>query len=113
MSRPFEVTRDVDLPASPEEVWVAVTADPAAWMFPTGMEIAAGATPPPGAPVTTWEPPQHLVVRMEAPDGTFDSIEYVIISRDGATAHLRYVHSGILADEWEDQYDAIGAHRSE
>src|SRR5205823_2763058 len=26
------------------------------------------------------------------------------------TAHLRYVHSGILADAWEDQYDAIGGH---
>ena len=109
MSRPFEVTRDVDLPASPEEVWVAVTADPAAWMFPTGMEIPAGATPP-GAPVTTWEPPRHLVVRMEAPDGTFNSLEYLIETRDGGTAHLHYVHSGILADGWEDQYDAIDGH---
>jgi uncharacterized protein YndB with AHSA1/START domain len=110
MSRAFEVIRDVDLPASPEEVWVAITADPAAWMFPTGMEIPAGATPPEGAPVRTWEPPHHLVVRMEAPDGTFNSLEHIITSRDGGTAHLRYVHSGILADDWEDQYDAIGAH---
>jgi hypothetical protein len=110
MSRAFEVTRDVDLPAAPEGVWVAITADPAAWMFPTGMEIPAGATPPPGFPTTTWEPPQHLVIRMEAPDGTFNSLEYLITTRDGGTAHLHYVHSGILADGWEDQYDAIGAH---
>ena len=110
MSREFEVTREVDLPAAPDDVWTALTADPAAWMFPTGMEIPAGGTPPEGAPVTTWDPPHRLVIRMEATDGTFNALDYAIEARDGATAHLRYVHSGILADGWEDQYDAIGAH---
>ena len=47
---------------------------------------------------------------MESPDGTFNALDYAIEARDGATSHLRYVHSGILADGWEDQYDAIGAH---
>ena len=70
MSREFEITREVDLPASPDDVWTAITAAPAAWMFPTGMEIPAGTAPPEGAPVTTWEPPHRLVVRMEAPDGS-------------------------------------------
>jgi hypothetical protein len=110
MSRPFEVIRDVDLPASAEEVWVGITAQPAAWMFPTGMEIPAGGTPPEGAPVTTWEPPHHLVIRTDGSDGTFNSLEYLITTRDGGTAHLHYVHSGILADGWEDQYDAIDGH---
>jgi uncharacterized protein YndB with AHSA1/START domain len=110
MSRDFEVIREIDLPAAPEDVWTAITADPAAWMFPTGMEIPAGAEPPEGAPVTTWDPPRRLVIRMEPPDGTFNALDYAIEARDGGTAHLRYVHSGILADEWEDQYDAIGAH---
>jgi len=50
------------------------------------------------------------VIRMESPDGTFNALDYAIEARDGATAHLRYVHGGILADGWEDQYDAIGAH---
>ena len=110
MSREFEVRRDVDLPASPEDVWTAITADTAAWQFPTGMEIPAGSAPPEGAPVTTWDPPHRLVIRMEAPDWTFNALEYAIEARGGGTAHLRYVHSGILADEWEDQYDAIGGH---
>jgi uncharacterized protein YndB with AHSA1/START domain len=110
MSREFEVTREIDLPAAPDDVWIAITADTAAWQFPTGMEIPAGAAPPDGAPVTTWDPPHRLVVRMEAPDGTFNALDYTIQAREGGTAHLRYVHSGILADEWEDQYDAIGAH---
>ena len=45
-----------------------------------------------------------------SPDGTFNALDFAIEAREGGTAHLRYVHSGILADEWEDQYDAIGAH---
>jgi hypothetical protein len=110
MSREFEVARETDLPAGARDVWTAITADPAAWMFPTGMEIPAGTTPPTGGPVTTWDPPHHLVIRMEAPDGSFNALEYVIEARAGGAAHLRYVHSGILADGWEDQYDAIGAH---
>jgi uncharacterized protein YndB with AHSA1/START domain len=110
MSREFEITREIDLPAAPADVWTALTADTAAWQFPTGMEIPAGAAPPEGAPVTTWDPPHRFVVRMESPDGTFNALDYTIEARAGGTAHLRYVHSGILADEWEDQYDAIGSH---
>lgn len=107
MSRPFEVTREIDLPAAPDDVWTAITAATAAWMFPTGMD---GSEPPEGGPVTTWDPPHRLVIRTESPDGTFNALDYAIEARDGGTAHLRYVHSGILADEWEDQYDAIGPH---
>ena len=110
MSRPFEVARQVDLPAAPDDVWTAITSATAAWQFPTGMEIPEGGGPPPGAPITTWDPPHRLVIRTESPDGTFNALDYAIEARDGGTAHLRYVHSGILADEWEDQYDAIGPH---
>jgi uncharacterized protein YndB with AHSA1/START domain len=110
MSRAFEIIRDVDLPAAPDDVWTAITADTAAWQFPTGMEIPAGASPPDGAPITTWDPPHRLVIRMESPDGTFNALDYAIEARAGGTAHLRYVHSGILADDWEDQYDAIDGH---
>ena len=34
MSREFEITRDLDLPAAPEDVWTAITADTAAWHVP-------------------------------------------------------------------------------
>jgi uncharacterized protein YndB with AHSA1/START domain len=106
MSREFEISRDVDLPASPEDVWTAITAETAAWQFPTGEEPPSGE----GGPIKTWDPPHRLVIRMESPDGTFNALDYAIEARDGGTAHLRYVHSGILSDEWEDQYDAIGGH---
>jgi uncharacterized protein YndB with AHSA1/START domain len=110
MSRRFDVTRAIDLPASPDDVWTAITARPAAWQFPTGMEIPVGTAPPQGVPITTWDPPHRLVIQMESPDGTFNALDFAIEARDGGTAHLRYVHSGILADGWEDQYDAIGGH---
>jgi hypothetical protein len=110
MSRGFEITREVELPASPEDIWTAITADSAAWQFPTGMEIPAGATPPAGTPIQTWDPPHRLVIRVESPDGTFNALDYAIETRDGGTAYLRYVHSGILADDWADQYDPVSAH---
>ena len=110
MSRPFEIIREVDLPAAPEDVWTAVTADSAAWLFPTGLEIPAGSEPPADGPFTTWDHPHRLVVHMQSPDGTFNALDYTIEARDGGTAHLRYVHSGILADGWEDEYDGACAH---
>jgi uncharacterized protein YndB with AHSA1/START domain len=110
MSRAFEISREIDLPAAPDDVWIAITADTAAWQFPTGMEIPGGEAPPEGGPVTTWNPPHRLVIRMEAPDGTFNALDYAIEARNDGTARLRYVHSGILAEGWEDQYDAIDGH---
>lgn len=109
MSRPFEVVRELDLPAHPEDVWTAMTADVAAWQFPGGLDLPAdGSTP--GAPVVAWHPPRLFAVRTEAPDGTFNALEYALEAHAGGTAHLRYVHAGILGDGWEDQYDAIGPH---
>jgi hypothetical protein len=105
MSREFEITRDVDLPAAPDDVWTAITEGTAAWQFPIG-DAPTGE----GGPIKTWNPPHRLTIRMESPDGTFNALDYAIEARDRGTAHLRYVHSGILADEWEDQYDAIGGH---
>jgi uncharacterized protein YndB with AHSA1/START domain len=110
MSRAFEVTREVDLPAAPDDVWTAITANTAAWQFPNELAVPNGDAPPEGGPVTTWDPPHRLLIRVQAPDGNFNALEYAIEARNGGTAHLRYVHSGILADGWEDQYDAIGGH---
>ena len=105
MSRELEITRDVDLPAAPDDVWTAIAEETAAWQFPIG-DAPTGE----GGPIKTWNPPHRLTIRMESPDGTFNALDYAIEARDGGTAHLRYVHSGILADGWEDQYDAIGGH---
>ncbi len=103
MPREFEIRREIELPATPEQVWeaVATSAGNAAWLFPNLIE-------PDQAQV--YEPPHRFVIRMEGEDGWFNSIEDVIEARDGGTAVLRYVHSGIFTEDWDDQYDAAGLH---
>ncbi|WP_369046406.1 SRPBCC family protein [Sinomonas sp. P10A9] len=99
-NHPFEIVQDVELAAAPERIWKAVTDDTAAWMFPTDQWPAVR---------TVDERPAHLVTRMEGPDGWFNQLEHVITEGpDGA--HLHYVHSGVLTDNWEQQYDGAAKH---
>jgi len=111
MPHPFEISREVVLEATPEQVFAAVTSGTAGWMFPTDADPGKEAAPGPGEPnVTTWHPPNHFAVRMDGEDGWFNALEYIIEARDGGTATLRYVHSGIFAADWDDQYDGVGKH---
>jgi len=100
MSNEFEIRREVVLPASPAAVFAAVTTGTANWMFPVPE------TPDP----REWEPPNRFAVRVEGEDGWFNALEYVIEARDGGTAVLRYVHSGIFTDDWDNQYDGASKH---
>ena len=104
MPSEFEISRDVVLPATPEEAWKAVAtgAGNAAWLFPNEIE-------PDGPATTAWDPPHHFVVRQERGDW-FNALEYVIEDREGGTARLRYMHSGIFVDDWDRQYDAARSH---
>jgi hypothetical protein len=104
MSREFECKREVPLPATPEEVWraVATAAGNAAWLFPN--DIA-----PDGRGATVWEPPHHFAVREQSGDW-FNALEFEIEGRDGSTSRLRYSHSGIFMDDWDNQYDAVQQH---
>ncbi|MEV7661366.1 SRPBCC domain-containing protein [Paenarthrobacter sp. NPDC089316] len=100
-NRNFEIVADTELPATPERVWNAVTADTAAWMFPTDQWPAVK---------TVEEYPAHLVSRMEGPDGWFNQLEHVLEPVEGGRAKLHYVHSGIFADNWDEQYDGASKH---
>jgi hypothetical protein len=104
MPREFECSREVVLPASPEQVWeaVATTAGNAAWLFPN--ELA-----PDGSGARVWDPPHHFAVRMEQGDW-FNALEFVIEGREGGTSLLRYMHSGIFVENWDTQYDAVQQH---
>jgi hypothetical protein len=102
MGTEFECSREIILPASPEEVWEAVStaAGNAAWLFPNEID-------PAGA--TTWDPPNHFAVRAERGDW-FNALEYTIEGREGGTSRLRYVHSGIFVEDWDSQFDAVQKH---
>jgi uncharacterized protein YndB with AHSA1/START domain len=112
MSREFEIRREVELPASPEEVWEAVATGPgnAAWLFPQEIEPGEGATMPGGTTVTAWDPPRRFAVRTEGEGDWFNALEFVIEGREGGTTLLRYMHSGIFVDDWDTQYDAVSEH---
>jgi hypothetical protein len=111
MSKNFEVRREVLLPGTPEQVFAAVTRETAAWMFPIEDVPGVGALGPDDPKAKVWSPPEHVSIRVDGPEGFFNALDYLIEGRDGGTAQLRYVHSGVLmTDDWKDQYDGIGAH---
>ena len=104
MGKQFEIRREVELPATPEEVWDAVATGPgtASWLFPE--------EPGPNDLVES-DRPHRYAVRTEGEGGYFNAIEFVIEAREGGTAVLRYVHSGVFEEEgWDDQFDAVDGH---
>ncbi|KDA43122.1 SRPBCC domain-containing protein [Frankia sp. B2] len=110
MSRGFEIRREGVLPTSPEEYWDAVTTGNGGWLWPMEFEPRQGGAAPFGGTVTVWDPPHHLVTRVEGADGWLNQLEHVIEGRDGGTTSFRYVHSGIFVDDWENQYDGASQH---
>ncbi|MFC9838681.1 SRPBCC domain-containing protein [Rhodococcus sp. NPDC127530] len=110
MSKNFEIRREVVLNATPEDVFAAVTSGTGGWMFPSELDPGVGSEGPDDPAVVAWEPPQKFAVRQEGPDGWFNALEYLIEARDGGTAALRYVHSGIFTDDWDAQYDGADKH---
>lgn len=99
--REFEIVFDGELPGTPERVWEAVTTGTPAWMFPTDQWPSVK---------TVEEYPNHLVNRMDGPDGWFNQLEHVLEPLDGGRAKLHYVHSGIFEANWDEQYDGASKH---
>lgn len=116
MSKEFEIVREIEIEATPEEVWEAVTAGTAGWLWPMeAPEPREGGSGPFGSTVVTWDPPHRYVNRTEDVDEisvqTLNQIDCTIEPRDeGRHAWLRYVHSGIFVDDWDNQYDGASKH---
>jgi uncharacterized protein YndB with AHSA1/START domain len=111
MSRELELHKEVDLDASPEQVWEAIAAGPGidSWfMGPHQVEPGEGGKVSlrigdfsAQSTITGWDPPKRLAYRGgEAPDGTFHAMEYLIEARENGSTVLRFVHSGFLSDDW-------------
>ncbi|HEU5158648.1 MAG TPA: SRPBCC domain-containing protein [Streptosporangiaceae bacterium] len=119
MGHEFEVDQEIELHATPDQVWEAIATGPGidSWFMGRneiepregGMtRMTLGGFAEEGT-VTAWEPGRRFAFRsQEDPaDGTFMAFEYLIEGRAGGSTVLRLVHSGILGDDWEDQYDAL------
>lgn len=119
MTHPFEISEQIDLDATPEQVWAAIATGPGvdSWFFGrTTIEPRLGGrcTFEMGgevqrSTVTAWEPGRRFAYRTDdAPDGTFMAFESIIEAREGGSSTLRFVHNGLLAgDDWATEYDAL------
>lgn len=101
----FDCSRNVVVPARPEQVWeaVATSAGNEAWLFPNGMEDG-------GAGAKAWDPPHHFAIRQEQGDW-FNELEFVIDDKGDGTSALRYMHCGVFPPEdFDTQNEAIQQH---
>ncbi|MFD0690340.1 SRPBCC family protein [Actinomadura fibrosa] len=114
MGKEFEIVREFEVDARPDQVWEAVTAGTAGWLWPMEYEPREGGAAPYGGVVAVWEPGHRFVARNQSGEGadarTVNQIEHLIEPREGGRAWVRYVHSGILEDDWDNQYDGADKH---
>jgi|tagenome__1003787_1003787.scaffolds.fasta_scaffold20974295_4 uncharacterized protein YndB with AHSA1/START domain len=120
MTHPFELSQEIELGATPEQVWDAIATGPGvdSW-FMGRTELGTAAGGPANltmmghteqASITAYEPGARLATRTEeAPDGRFMAFEYLIEGRGGGTTMLRIVQSGMLGDDWETEFEAMKA----
>src|ERR671925_89262 len=118
MAHPFELTHEIEGPASPEEVWEAIATGPGvdAWFMGVN-EIEPGEGgrtrmkfhgSTEETTITAWEPPTHLASRTpEGPDGALHAFEYIVEGRDKGSTVVRWVHSGFLGENWEKEYEGL------
>jgi uncharacterized protein YndB with AHSA1/START domain len=117
MTHPFEVRGETNVDATPEQVWDAITSGPGvdSWLMgrteidsdnKTSTFDMFGNTST--SAITAWEPGHRYATREEPnADGTFMAFEWLIEARDGGGAVVRFVHSGLLGEDWEAEYNGL------
>ncbi|WAZ20907.1 SRPBCC domain-containing protein [Streptomyces cinnabarinus] len=116
MPKEFEIAREFEVDATPQEVFEAVTAGTGGYLWPMEPpEPRVGGKGPFGSKVTAWDPPHRYTNLVENVEGiseqTRNQLDYTIEPRDeGKRAWVRYVHSGIFVDDWDNQYDGAAKH---
>ncbi|GGJ54584.1 SRPBCC family protein [Streptomyces brasiliensis] len=116
MSKEFEIAREFEVDATPGEVWEAITTGTGGYLWPMEPpEPRVGGSGPFGSKVVAWDPPHRYTNRVTNVEGisqqTLNQLDYTIEPRDeGRRAWVRYVHSGIFVDDWDNQYDGAAKH---
>lgn len=117
MTRPFEIRNEITVEATPDEVWEAIATGPGvdSWLmghweidsadktvtFTMFGEVSSGT-------ITAWEPGHRFAWQEDTnPDGTFTAREWLIEGLDSGGTVLRGVHSGLLGDNWEAEYNGL------
>lgn len=120
MGRDFEISEELPLDATPEQIWDAIATGPGvdSWFMgrnevvpgPGGAVSTAFGGYTPTLPITAWEPGRRLAYGAPpAEDGRFVAYEFLIEGRAGGSTVLRTVTSGFLpGDDWADEFEAMG-----
>ena len=118
MAHEFEVTKEIAIDASPEQVWEAIATGPGldSWFLGSNevepreggmVRLTVGDVSEQGT-VTAWEPLKRFAHRTrEGEDGSFMALEYLIEGRGDGRTVLRLVQSGFLGGDWEAEYEAL------
>lgn len=119
MGREWEQHDEVEVDATPEQVWEAIATGPGydSWyMGRTEVEPGEGGTVRTDlggyvmeSRITAWEPPRRFAYRgNENPEGRFIAFEFLIEGREQGSTVLRLVSNGFLpGDDWEAEFDAM------
>ena len=117
MTHPFEVRDEITVDATPDEVWEAIASGPGvdSWLMGRTEVDSANKTSTfsmfgevSKSSITVWEPGHRYAAQEDKnPDGTFMAIEWLIKSRDGGGAVVSFVHSGLLGENWEAEYNGL------
>jgi uncharacterized protein YndB with AHSA1/START domain len=119
MTHPFRIEASVEIEATPEEVWEALTVGSQldGWWIgaPNEVEPRLGGKvrqtfgdQASESTVTAWDPPHRFAdAGTPGPDGVMHALEFTLEGRSGTTT-VRFVHSGFLGDDWESEYEALG-----
>jgi uncharacterized protein YndB with AHSA1/START domain len=115
----FEITGEITVDASPEQVWEAIATGPGidSWLMGRNqvepreggtVRMTLGDYSDEGT-VTAWEPPRRFAYRGgEDEGGAFMAFEFLIEGRQGGSTVVRLAQSGVLGgDDWEAEYDAL------
>ncbi len=113
------VSAEVEVAATPEEVWQAIATGPgiSAWFVPTELDGRVGGETtshfaPDGsmnsvATITEWEPQRRFAA--ESDDGHGPGVvatEWLVEARSGGTCVVRVVHSWAAeGDEWDAEFE--------
>jgi uncharacterized protein YndB with AHSA1/START domain len=119
MTHSFEVCDEIPVDATPEEVWAAITSGPGvdSWLMGRTEIDSASKTSTfsmfgevSRSSITGWEPGHRFATQEDpGPDGTFTAVEWLIESRDGGGVVVSFVHSGLLGENWEAEYNGLSA----
>lgn len=115
MSKEFEIVYEFEVDATPGEVWDAITSGTGGWLWPMEFD-GEKRVGPFGSTLTNFDPPHRLTALSEDvgfPTQSLNQIDETIEPRDdGRRAWVRYVHSGIFTDDWDNQYDGASKHNA-